>query len=179
MHGMVGSINANPTGNATFAQFEQLAMVSGVTNPVLPLFITGGFSSMYGWPGTFSSRLSGGSTTTAKATALAKAALIGIIVGAVALVLFSALVLYCCCCRARRNKGVSARQGGGGFMGYGAPSYRSVNAPAPAPAVDLDDEPLVPQGEKGNGAYYNESAYNPQQPPSIGGQYSTAWDQHK
>jgi len=148
MHGMVGSINAEVTGNATFAQFQTLAMNSGISLPVLPLLVTGGFSSIYGWPGMLSSMLSAESTTTATAASPERGALIGIIVGAVALAVFSVLGVYCFCCRRRRSREVSGSQAGGErFTGYGTPSYRRMNDPAPEAAVDMhhayDDEPLV------------------------------------
>jgi len=68
-------------------------------------------------------------------------------------------------------------------MSYGAAKYRSLNAPAPVAAVDthVEYESLVPPGEKlhgeANGSYSHGGAYDP--PPPLGGQYSTAWDQHK
>jgi len=177
--GMVGAINANPNSAKSFAAFLQLAVTSDIDIPILPEFITGGLSSIYGWGGSYSSTLSGGSATEpTKVKSLAKGALIGIIVGAAAFVLLSALSLYFCCCRKRGNRTISGSQAGsGGFMGYGASNYVSVNAPAPAPAFD-DHEPLVPRIEKGETGYSNQGAYDPPQPAPLG-QYSTAWDQHK
>ena len=63
-------------------------------------------------------------------------------------------------------------------MGFGGPTYRSLNAPAPAAAVDthIDYEPLwEKRGEADE--YYNPR--NPPPPPPLGGQYSTAWDHQK
>jgi hypothetical protein len=70
-------------------------------------------------------------------------------------------------------------------MGFGGPTYSSLNAPVPAAAVDthIDYEPLVPPGEKHGEAdeYYNpRGTYDPPPPPPpLGGQYSTAWDHQK
>jgi hypothetical protein len=179
---MVGAINANPNSNKSFADFEKLAVTSNIDIPILPEFIAGGLSSTYGWGGSYSSTLSGGSATEAKtAKSLAKGALIGIIVGAGVCVLLLALGLYFCCCRKHGSRAISgSKAGSGGFMGYGASNYLSVNAPAPAPAFDthLDREPLVPPVEKGETGYSNQGAYDPPQPVPLG-RYSTAWDQDK
>jgi hypothetical protein len=70
-------------------------------------------------------------------------------------------------------------------MGFGGPTYSSLNAPVPAAAVDthIDYEPLVRPGEKRGEAdeYYNpRGTYDPPPPPPpLGGQYSTAWDYQK
>jgi hypothetical protein len=181
--GMVGAINANPNSNKSFADFQRLAVTSNIDIPIIPEFIAGGVSSIYGSvvgsDGSYASTLSGGSAT--KGKSFAKGTLIGIIVGAVALVLLFALGLYCCCCRRRRSRAISGSQaGGGGFMDYVPSNYRSLNAPAPAPAVDthLDHEPLVPPGEKDEGGYSKQGAYDPPQPVPLG-RYSTAWDQNQ
>ena len=36
VNGMVGSINANPDGNMSFTDFQNLAMTSGISNPLIP-----------------------------------------------------------------------------------------------------------------------------------------------
>jgi hypothetical protein len=161
---MVFSINAPSNGTNTFAAFQLLAKTSNITKA--------------------NEALGAASTKNTKLKSLAKTALIGIVAGAVVLLLLSLLLCYCCCCRNRGNRGVSSSQvDGGGLMGYGAAKYRSLNAPAPVAAVDthVEYEPLVPPGEKPHGeaseSYSHEGAYDP--PPPLGGQYSTAWDQHK
>jgi hypothetical protein len=162
--GMVFSINAPSNGTNTFAAFQLLAKTSNVTKA--------------------NEALGAASTKNTKLKSLAKTALIGIVAGAAVLLLLSLLICYCCCCRNRGNRGVSSSQvGGEGLMSYGAAKYRSLNAPAPVAAVDthVEYEPLVPPGEKPHGeaseSYSHEGAYDP--PPPLGGQYSTAWDQHK
>jgi len=165
--GMVFSINAPVDGTNTFAAFQQLALKSNGTKSSAGEALGGAFTPK----------------EKAKAKAIAKGVLIAIIAGVVGLVLLSLLVCYCCCCRRHRNREIAGGQGGG-FMGLGAAKYRSLNEPAPVAAVDthLDSEPLVLSSEKHGEAndYYNpESTYDPPPPPPMGGQYSTAWDQHK
>jgi hypothetical protein len=206
---MVGSVNAAPVGN-TFDAYKQLAMASNIISPVIPA-VAGGWvikksaSYQYGYnnstpgynagtpgyntstPASYNSGYSqadvaGASTTAQKVKTIAKGALIAIVVGAVSLLLLSVLLVYCCCCR-RRNSRAAPERGDGGFMGYGASSYRPINSPAPGVSVgkNADYEPLVAPGEKihaPNDDYHPSVAYDPPQPTSLG-QYSTAWDQHK
>jgi hypothetical protein len=209
VEGMVGSVNAAPVGN-TFDAYKQLAMASNIISPVIPA-VAGGWvikksaSYQYGYnnstpgynagtpgyntstPASYNSGYSqadvaGASTTAQKVKTIAKGALIAIVVGAVSLLLLSVLLVYCCCCR-RRNSRAAPERGDGGFMGYGASSYRPINSPAPGVSVgkNADYEPLVAPGEKihaPNDDYHPSVAYDPPQPTSLG-QYSTAWDQHK
>lgn len=175
---MVFAVNADPSGNTTFDDFVRLAKASNITNPDIPS-IGGGIVMM---PKQMIAAAAAAAAEQSKS--MSTGTVVGIVVGAAAAVLLSAVVLFCCC-RRRRGRGSAAEMGSSGFMGYGASSYRSMNAPAPQAAAEThpDFEPLVPPGEKTSGAndFYNQpGAYDPPRPAPLGSQYSTAWDQqHK
>jgi len=195
---MVGAVNAAPEGDNTFDAYKKLAMESNIFTPYIPSVFGGrvvNASTSYGYgydnskSGSYGSEhdntdLAEASTTAHKAKSIAEGIVIGIVVGAVGLLLLSVLTVYCCCCRKRNSRVASGpERGDGGFMSYAASSYRSVNSPALGINVDKhsDYEPLVPPGERINAPnddYHPSGAYDPPQPTSLG-QYSTAWDQRR
>ena len=166
VRGMVFSVNADPNGNATFEDFQKLALASWITNPHIPP-IEGGEISVYDVPesGSMSVHpygdLSGSAATKNSKFTSSQGPIIGGIIGATALILLLVLGFSY-----RRSRAESAVEGGNlRFMGYAADSY-------PAAVIDghTDYEPLVPPGEKGE-VYRQSGAYDPPQ------HYSTTWNQ--
>jgi hypothetical protein len=187
--GMVFSVNADPNGNATFADYQKLALASGITNPHIPP-VRGGEISTFDVPESGSDsydhkRLSGAATENAKSgSSSSKGAVIGASVGTASLVLLSVLG-FCYYRRRRGSSVVSGVEGGGNprFMAYAASSYRPMDTPAPGAAVEKhpDYEPLVTPDEKASAHenfYSYSGAYDPPQRP-VEGQHSTAWDQRR
>ncbi|KIM74919.1 hypothetical protein PILCRDRAFT_827751 [Piloderma croceum F 1598] len=196
--GMVGAINASPEGNTTFDKYKKLAMESNIVTPSIPL-VSGGTainpSTSYEFSYDTSTPESSGSgdgnadvaevsTVASKAKSIAEGIAIGVVGGAVFLILLIVLTVYCCCCRKRKSRAAPGpERGDGGFVGYAASKYRSINSLVPGVNVNkhLDYEPLVTPGERAhapNDDYHPSGAYDPPQPTSLG-QYSTAWDHHK
>lgn len=175
---MVFSVNADPNGNATFEDFQKLALASGITNPHIPE-VEGGENSVFDAynSGSMSAHPYGdlskaAATENSNSGSSSKGAIIGAIAGAAALILLSVLG-FCCYRRRRGSRAVSGIESGGPrFMVYGADSYRPMSAPAPGADGRTDYEPLVPPGEKPE-VYGQSGAYDPPR------QYSTTWDERQ